>query len=104
MNSSLLDQLDKSFDSRIRLSIMTILMVEDSIDYNALKSTLELTDGNLASHIKALEKEAYIEVKKSFLGRKPNTSYTITKLGRKAFTSHLNALENMINQVQSNKT
>jgi DNA-binding MarR family transcriptional regulator len=104
MNSSLLDQLDKSFDSRIRLSIMTILMVEDSIDYNALKSTLELTDGNLASHIKALEKEGYIEVKKAFLGRKPNTSYTITKLGRKAFSSHLIALENMINQVQSNKS
>jgi DNA-binding MarR family transcriptional regulator len=99
MNSSILDQLDKVFDSRIRLSIMTILMVDDAIDYNALKSALELTDGNLASHIKALEKEEYIQVKKTFLGKKPNTSYSITKRGRKAFSIHLNALENMINQI-----
>jgi DNA-binding MarR family transcriptional regulator len=78
-------------------------MVEDSVDYNSLKATLELTDGNLASHIKALEKEEYIKIEKSFLGKKPNTTYQITKRGKLAFDAHLNALEKMINQVQPTK-
>lgn len=89
-------KLDKAFENRVRLGIMTTLIVEDSIDYNSLKTSLEVSDGNLASHIKALEAEQYIEVFKSFLGRKPNTTYKITKLGRKAFESHLNALEHLI--------
>jgi DNA-binding MarR family transcriptional regulator len=98
-----LDQFDKVFESRIRLSIMTILMVEESIDYNQLKAALEVTDGNLASHIKALEKEEYIEVMKSFFGKKPNTSYKLTKLGRKSFEVHLSSLERLINQIQPPK-
>lgn len=89
-------KLDKAFENRVRLGIMTTLMVEDSMDYNGLKTGLEVSDGNLASHLKALEAEQYIEVFKSFLGRKPNTTYKITKLGRKAFEVHLNALEQLI--------
>ena len=75
---------------------MSALVVNDSLDFNALKEYLLVTDGNLASHLKALEKEHFIEVKKSFLGRKPNTRYAMTKLGRKSFEEHINALENLI--------
>ncbi|MCB0650655.1 MAG: transcriptional regulator [Saprospiraceae bacterium] len=89
--------LQKSFDHRIRLGIMSILMVNDRMDFNSLKEILEVTDGNLASHLKALEKEKYIEVSKQFIGRKPNTSYAVTDLGKKAFNEHLNALEQILN-------
>jgi DNA-binding PadR family transcriptional regulator len=93
-------RLDKAFENRIRLGIMTTLMVEDSVDYNTLKTSLDVSDGNLASHLKALESEQYIAVYKSFLGRKPNTKYKITKLGKKTFDSHLNALEQLISNIQ----
>ena len=75
---------------------MSALAVNDSLDFNSLKELLDLTDGNLASHIKALEKEEYVGVKKTFLGRKPNTTYYMTKQGKKAFEEHLKALENLI--------
>ncbi len=75
---------------------MSILMVNDEADFNRLKELLEVTDGNLASHIKALEKEAYILIEKQFIGKKPNTRYSATKLGKAAFKKHINALEQLI--------
>lgn len=93
-----LDQFDKAFENRIRLQIMSVLVANESYDFNSLKELLELTDGNLASHLKALEKEAYMEVQKSFIGRKPNTRYLVTENGRAAFKKHLQALENLIKQ------
>ncbi len=96
----LLADLNKHFENRIRLGIMSVLLVNDWVDFTTLKDTLDLTDGNVASNIKALEKENYIEVKKQFLGKKPNTSYRATLEGRKAFEEHLKALENIINSNQ----
>lgn len=75
---------------------MSALAVNDSLDFNALKEYLDVTDGNLASHLKALEKEEYINMEKSFVGRKPNTKYYITKEGKKAFEDHLAILEKLI--------
>lgn len=77
-----LDQFDKAFENKIRLRIMSVLAVNTSYDFNSLKELLQVTDGNLASHIKALEKESYISVKKSFIGKKPNTQYAATKKER----------------------
>lgn len=76
---------------------MSSLAVNDQLDFNALKEFLDVTDGNLASHLKALEKESFIGVEKSFIDRKPNTSYYITKNGKKAFDDHLKVLESIIN-------
>jgi DNA-binding MarR family transcriptional regulator len=90
--------LNKEFESRIRLGIMSILMVNEWVEFKEMKETLDITDGNLASHIAALEKNDYIEVKKEFVGKKPKTSYRATKTGRKAFNLHLNALEKLINR------
>ena len=92
-----LNQLHKAFENRVRLGIMSILAVNDNLDFNTLKEYLEVTDGNLASHLKTLEKEAFITVEKSFINRKPNTKYSMTKEGRKAFEDHLKALEAIIN-------
>lgn len=93
---NIIRQLDKAFDNKIRLGVMSILAVNDRVPFNDLKSTLELTDGNLASHLKLLESTDYIRVHKSFSGRKPVTTYEITSLGREAFLTHLKALEEII--------
>jgi len=90
--------LNKAFESRVRLGMMSILLVNDFVDFARLKEQLQITDGNLASHIAALEKLGYIEIKKQFIGKKPNTSYLATKAGKKAFTEHLDALEKLIKQ------
>jgi DNA-binding MarR family transcriptional regulator len=94
--ANIIANLNKAFESRIRLGIMSVLMVNESADFSTIKDLLELTDGNLASHIKALEALNYIESTKQFIGRKPNTKYTITDLGRQSFQEHLDALENLI--------
>jgi DNA-binding MarR family transcriptional regulator len=93
-----LEQFDKAFENRVRLQIMSVLAVNSAYDFNSLKDLLQLTDGNLASHLKALEKEEYISITKSFIGRKPNTQYAITQKGKDAFKKHLQALENLIKQ------
>jgi len=88
--------LNKIFDSRIRLGIMSALMVNAEVNFNELKELLDITDGNLASHLKTLEESGIINVQKGFIGRKTNTTYTLTKEGEKAFRSHIAALELMI--------
>ncbi len=93
---SIIADLNKLFDHRVRLGIMSILMVNDWVDFNTLKENLEVTDGRLASHIKSLEQAKYLEVRKQFIGRKPNTSYCATETGKKAFKDHLDALEKLI--------
>ena len=85
-------------EHRARLQIMTVLVSNDVFDFNALKELLGVTDGNLASHMKALEKEKYVAVMKSFIGRKPNTKYKTTERGRNAFKKHLDALEAVVKQ------
>ena len=77
---------------------MTVLMVNESVDFKTLKELLTVTDGNLASHIKYLEKESYISVEKQFINRKPNTKYAATPLGKLAFKKHIHALEKLIQQ------
>ena len=91
-----INQLNKEFESRVRLGIMSVLMVNDWVDFTEMKNLLEITDGNLASHSSALEKSNFIEVKKEFVGKKPKTSYRVTQIGRKAFEEHLSALEKLI--------
>jgi DNA-binding MarR family transcriptional regulator len=88
--------LSKVFDNRVRLGVMSILVVNEEVSFNDLKQLLEVTDGNLASHLLALEEQGYIKVHKGFIGRKTNTTYSVTRSGEKAFTEHVQALEKMI--------
>jgi len=94
-----IQHLNKIFDSRIRLGIMSALAVNDEVNFNELKELIDVTDGNLASHLKTLEDNAYVKVEKGFIGRKTNTTYKITKAGEKAFRNHLDALEKMIRSI-----
>lgn len=91
-----LEHINRAFESRVRLGIMSVLMVEDRVDFSTLRDTLQLTDGNLASHLRALEEAEYLQVEKQFVGRKPNTTYHATEAGRQAFGTHLDALEQLI--------
>lgn len=92
----ILKDLDKAFENRTRLGIMSALMVNNYLDFNALKDLLGLTDGNLASHLKSLEKSKFISYKKDFLDRKPHTSYSVTTTGENAFKKHINAIEQLL--------
>lgn len=94
-----IQHLNKVFDSRIRLGIMSALIVNEGVNFNELKELIDVTDGNLASHLKTLEDNAFIKVEKGFIGRKTNTVYKITKAGEKAFRQHLDALEKMIKSI-----
>jgi DNA-binding MarR family transcriptional regulator len=92
--------LNKVFDNRVRLAIMGILTVNEEVNFNTLKELLQITDGNLASHLKGLEECSYIEIRKHFIGRKTNTIYSVTPEGKQAFTAHLNILEQFIKKVK----
>ena len=93
-----LEKFNKVFESKIRLGLMSVLVVNDSVSFNELKDLLQLTDGNLASHLKALEEAKYVAFQKQFSGRKPLTTYKATDLGQTAFAEHLQVLENMIRE------
>ena len=92
----ILKDINKAFENKIRLGIMSALVVNDYMDFNALKSLLDVTDGNLASHLKYLEKSEYVTFEKVFLDRKPNTKYAVTPSGKEAFIKHIKAIEKLI--------
>lgn len=92
----MIEQLNKAFESRVRLGIMAVLAVNEWVDHAALKDLLSVTDGNLASHLAALEQLKYVQVRKRFVGKRPNTSYKATAAGNKAFREHLDAIERLI--------
>ena len=95
----IISKLNKTFDHKVRLGIMSVLMVNETVDFTTLKEMLEVTDGRLASHMKVLEGEDFVAVHKTFVGRKPKTTYTATPAGRQAFNDHLDALENLIRNI-----
>jgi DNA-binding MarR family transcriptional regulator len=97
---NIIQHINKAFDHRVRLGIMSVLMVNDDMDFNGLKDLLGVTDGNLASHAKALEAEDFIVIHKQFVGKKPNTTYQATAKGKKAFQDHIDALEKIIKSSQ----
>src|SRR6185436_14188279 len=92
--------LNKVFESRIRLGVMSILMVNEDMSFNDLKQMLEVTDGNLATHLVNLEENGFIKVHKGFIGKKTNTTYSVTKAGEKAFNDHISVLEAMIKGIK----
>lgn len=94
--SSPIDNLNTMFESRVRLGLMSALVVNDALDFNSLKGLLGTTDGNLSSHAHALEAEGYIKVRKAFRGRKPLTTYSATAVGRRAFADHVDALARLL--------
>lgn len=95
---AIIDGLNKAFENKIRLGIMSVLAANGSADFATLKSLLELTDGNLASHARSLEEAGYLRCEKKFVGRKPNTTYIVTESGREAFAAHIDAMERFLKE------
>jgi predicted ArsR family transcriptional regulator len=92
----MIEKLNKLFESRVRLGIMAVLAVNEWVDHAQLKELLGVTDGNLASHLSALEDAKYVQVRKRFVGKRPNTSYKASAAGSKAFRAHLDAIEGLL--------
>lgn len=92
----ILKDLNKAFENKVRLGIMSALVVNVNLDFKSLKDLLEVTDGNLASHLKSLVRSNFITYSKSFLDRKPNTRYSATEQGREAFVKHIKAIEQLL--------
>jgi len=92
----ILKDINKAFENKVRLGIMSALVVNDFMDFNSLKDLLDVTDGNLASHLKYLEKNEYVIFEKEFVNRKPNTKYAVTKEGKHAFVKHIKAIEKLL--------
>ncbi len=96
---AIVEGFNKMFENKARLGIMSVLAANESVDFPTLKSLLNLTDGNLASHARSLEDAGYIECEKQFVGRKPNTKYRITEKGLEAFSKHIDAMESFLKSV-----
>lgn len=94
----MIDELNKAFESRVRLGIMAVLVVNEWVDHAVLKDLLSVTDGNLASHLAALDSVKYVQVRKRFVGKRPNTSYKATTVGIRAFRDHLTAIDTLLNK------
>jgi len=93
---SIIEDLNKAFENKVRLGVMSVLMVNDFKDFTSMKELLDVTDGNLSSHVKALEKNGYLKIDKMFVDRKPKTTYSITEEGREAFKKHIEAIEKLL--------
>jgi DNA-binding MarR family transcriptional regulator len=89
-------EVNKLIHAPIRLGIMTILNSVTKVNFLYLRKKLDVTDGNLSSHMEKLEEAGYVSVKKTFLDKKPNTIYRITEKGKKAFRSYLEHLEKIL--------
>ena len=93
---SIIEDLNKAFENKVRLGLMSVLMVNEFKDFTSMKELLDVTDGNLSSHVKALEKNGYLKIDKMFVDRKPKTTYSITEEGREAFKKHIEAIEKLL--------
>ena len=95
-NSFDLKRFDPLIHSPVRLAIAATLCGGDEVDFTWLRDRLDLTDGNLATHLRKLEAGGYVRCRKSFVGRRPRTAYRISARGRTAFERHVAALEELV--------
>ncbi len=94
------NQLDETIHQRTRLAIMAALSGVEVLEFNELKAQLGLTDGNLSTHLSALERAGYARIVKSFKGRKPNTAVSQTARGRRAMENYLALLQRILDQAR----
>ncbi len=96
--------LDEVVHQKIRLGILSVLAEADFADFNYLKTVLDLTDGNLSRHLTVLEESGLVQIDKGFEGKKTRTTVKATRLGRKALTQHLRAMQQLIDRVEKRRT
>ena len=94
------DLLDETIHQRTRLAIMATLAGVETMEFNYLKAQLGLTDGNLSTHLAALERAEYVSVNKGFKGKKPNTVLAMTHKGRKALQNYVSLLQGILDKAK----
>jgi DNA-binding transcriptional ArsR family regulator len=90
------DEIDAVIHERARLAIVSALAVSAELSFNELKESLSLTDGNLSAHSRTLEDAGYVEIKKTFRGRRPHTTMRLTRKGRNAFRKYVEMLKKVL--------
>lgn len=98
MNPEPFLQLDRVIHEKGRLAIMSMLAASPELSFTELRDALTMTDGNLTTHIRALQEAGYLAVAKSFQNRRPLTTCSLTAAGRRAFTEYINLLEKIVQQ------
>jgi len=94
-------QLDRVIHEKGRLAIMSMLAASPELSFTELRDTLNMTDGNLTTHIRTLQEAGYVSVTKSFRDNRPLTTCSLTTAGKKAFTNYINLLESIIQQTKN---
>ena len=100
MNPEPFLQLDRVIHEKGRLAIMSLLAASPQLSFTEMRDTLNMTDGNVTAHLRTLHEAGYIAVTKAFQGGRPLTTYTLTPAGRKAFTTYINLLEQIVEQTK----
>ena len=98
MNPEPYQQLDRLIHEKGRLAIMSMLAAAPELSFTEMRNTLGMTDGNLTTHIRALQQEGYVSVAKSYQNNRPLTTCSLTPAGRKAFAEYINLLEQIVRQ------
>ena len=98
MNPELFLQLDRVIHEKGRLAIMSALAASPALAFTELRDLLGMTDGNLTTHIRALQEAGYVSVAKSYQNRRPLTTCSLTRAGRAAFAGYVNVLEQIVRQ------
>lgn len=101
MTNHLFDAIDETIHAKARLGIMSLLTVHGQCDFGFLRNELGLTEGNLGNHIRVLEQADYIQVQKTFVGKRPKTVCSPTELGMAMFQQYIEGLERIIQMAQS---
>ena len=101
MNPEPFQQLDRVIHEKGRLAIMSMLAASPELSFTELRDALGMTDGNLTTHIRALQEEGYVSVAKSYQNNRPLTTCSLTVPGRKAFSEYINLLEQIVRQTRS---
>ena len=103
MNPESFQQLDKVIHEKNRMAIMSMLAAVKSISFTELRNTLDMSDGNLITHIRTLQKNGYVSTTKSFHDNRPLTTCSLTEDGRNAFAEYVNLLEGIVKQARKLK-
>ena len=100
MNPEPFLQLDRVIHEKGRLAIMSLLAASPDVSFTDLRQTLNMTDGNLMAHMRTLHEAGYVAVTKAFQGGRTHTTYSLTKEGRKAFSTYIDLLEKIVQQTR----
>jgi DNA-binding MarR family transcriptional regulator len=93
-------EIDRIIHEKGRLAIMSMLAASAELSFTELREALEMTDGNLTTHIRTLQEAGYVSVTKSFHNKRPLTTCALTPQGKKAFSNYINLLERIVQQTK----